>query len=173
MSDKLNPDSPQQGTAQQRQSAASRFDMAHALDELIAGQSAAVAPGRSNGEVEEQLNSSPGRCPQRAAWSLLLSGEAQPIEADELLTTRPTARPAPGSFAVSPPTPRPGKSPQSPRFLLPQAPGRNNWQCVSLKLHTGLQGKGRRSARRSISGVALPWLQLFCWPLAASSAGAR
>jgi tetratricopeptide (TPR) repeat protein len=86
MSDKLNPDSPQQGTAQQRQSAASRFDMAHALDELIAGQSAAVAPGRSNGEVEEQLNSSPGRCPQRAAWSLLLSGEAQPIEADELLT---------------------------------------------------------------------------------------
>src|ERR1019366_2319482 len=95
MSDKLNPDSPQQGTTQQSApqhgvTPASPLELARALDELIAGQPIAGVAGGPGGEVpdvetEGHLKSSPGGCPQRAAWSLLFSGEAQPIEADELL----------------------------------------------------------------------------------------
>jgi tetratricopeptide (TPR) repeat protein len=81
-----NPDSSLQGKPQPAASAASRLELAHALDELIAGQPSAGVAGSRSGEADGQLNPSPGRCPQRAAWSLLLSGEAQPFEADELLT---------------------------------------------------------------------------------------
>jgi len=83
MNDKPNPDSPQQTG-----SLASRRDLAHALDDLIAGKHSAGTSGSPDGEGqgEARFESSPGRCPQPAAWSLLLSGEAQPLEADELLT---------------------------------------------------------------------------------------
>jgi len=88
MSDKPNPDFEPQGAPQGSVSPASRFDLAQALDELIAGRSSAGTPASSNrdGQSAIRLESSPGRCPQPAAWSLLLSGEAQPFEADELFT---------------------------------------------------------------------------------------
>ncbi len=88
MSDKPNPDFGQQGAPQGDVLPASRLDLAHALDELIAARSSAGTPGGSNGEAQSavRLESSSGRCPQPAAWSLLLSGEAQPFEADELFT---------------------------------------------------------------------------------------
>jgi CHAT domain-containing protein/tetratricopeptide (TPR) repeat protein len=91
MSDKPNPNSPRQGDPLQgdpRQSApaASWLDFARALDELIAEQPSAEANSslEREGLSEVSVQPSPGRCPQRSAWSLLLSGEAQPLEADEL-----------------------------------------------------------------------------------------
>jgi tetratricopeptide (TPR) repeat protein len=88
MSDKPNPGSPHQGNPQESVPSAPPLDLAHALDELIAGRSSAAVPGNpeNEGQSAERLESSPGRCPQPAAWSLLLSGEAQPFESDELLT---------------------------------------------------------------------------------------
>jgi hypothetical protein len=92
MSDKPNPDSPLQGASQdggpqQCESTASRLDLANALDELIVGRAPAAAPGSpdAEGQSVKRLEPGPGRCPQPAAWSLLMSGEAQPFEADELL----------------------------------------------------------------------------------------
>jgi tetratricopeptide (TPR) repeat protein len=88
MSDKPNPGSPHQGTPQESVPAASSLDLANALDELIARRSSEAAPGSLEHESQSagRWESSPGRCPQPAAWSLLLSGEAQPFESDELLT---------------------------------------------------------------------------------------
>ena len=91
MSDKPNPDSPQQEASKESASLASRLVLAHALDELIAGRSSAGTPGGPDGaspdmEGPAQSESSAGRCPQPAAWPLLVSGEAQPFEADELFT---------------------------------------------------------------------------------------
>src|SRR5580658_5654494 len=86
MDDRLNSDSAQRGASQQGASSPSKADLARALDELIAGSPSAGEPGSSGGPGAQRPESSRGRCPQPAAWSLLLSGEAQPFEADELFT---------------------------------------------------------------------------------------
>jgi len=85
MSDKPNPDSPTPSSQ--------RSDLARALDELIAGRTSADASGTPDPNrpglqppSAAPPASSPSRCPQPAAWSLLLSGEAQPVESDELFT---------------------------------------------------------------------------------------
>jgi CHAT domain-containing protein len=108
MTDIPSPDSPKQGAPQESVSPTSQPDLARAFDDLIKGRPVAEAPGSQElaspnpgvpdsaislptspaepGQSPDQFQSSPERCPQPAAWSLLLSGEAQPFEADELLT---------------------------------------------------------------------------------------
>jgi len=91
MTDKPNPDSPQQDAPKESVSPASSLDLAHALDELVAARESAGFHGDTDGASPDMDGSAPvkssaGRCPQLAAWPLLVSGEAQPFEADELLT---------------------------------------------------------------------------------------
>jgi len=85
MNFKPNPGSPQQGGSRQASPVASRIELEQALGELLSGQSPAGHPLSTDEEGAGTSKASLGRCPQKVAWSLLLSGEAQPSEADELL----------------------------------------------------------------------------------------
>jgi hypothetical protein len=178
MTDKPNPDSPQQDAPKESVSPASSLDLAHALDELVAARESAGFHGDTDGASPEMDGSAPvkssaGRCPQLAAWPLLVSGEAQPFEADELLTH------AAGCPACAEHSPQPRRrplwlrnSPQLPHCLPRPTTGRGIWQPDWLQPATRRQTKAGRKHRRSIFGAAWPWPQPWFSPSAASLSGA-